>query len=229
VVRRKQRHGFDGEPLFQRRRKKSNSVMTMTGEQTILTNNRKSTNSKWREWDMKGRLRDQNITISFASEANLPGILKLIRGLAEYEHFGHLMTANEEDLRNALFGPWPVAEVLIASCGDELPGFALYYSTFCSVLGRRGMFLDNLFVRPEWQGVGVGGALLNRLAAIAAERGCARIDWVCLNWNKPALGFYQSEGAEFLPEWTRCRLNEDAIHRLANMTGLGISYCRGQL
>lgn len=154
-----------------------------------------------------------------ATESDIPEILGLIRGLAEYENLQHQMTATKEGLRETLFSAQPAAEVLLAFVESHCAGFALFFPTFCSALGRRGLFLDNLFVKPEWRGKGIGDALLSRLAQIAAERQCARLEWMVLNWNHSAIGFYRAEGAALLDGWTKCRMTEDAIRRLCDAKG----------
>lgn len=151
------------------------------------------------------------VRVVAAAEKDIPTILDLIRGLAEYEHLEHLLAADEANLREALFGPKPSAEVLLAHCSAECAGFALFFPTFCSVLGRRGMFLDNLYVKPEFRGLGVGHALMSRLIEIVRERKCARLEWMVLNWNEPAIGFYKREGASFLHGWTKCRMTEEDL------------------
>lgn len=165
-----------------------------------------------------GRKKDPSATarVAPATERDIPQILDLIRGLADYEHLGHLMTADEANVREALFGPQPIAEVLVAHCEGGCAGFALFFPTFCSVLGRRGMFLDNLYVKPEIRGCGVGHALMCRLVDIARERNYARLEWMVLNWNAPAIEFYKREGASFLQEWTKCRMTEEDMRLFAN-------------
>jgi ribosomal protein S18 acetylase RimI-like enzyme len=141
-----------------------------------------------------------------ATESDIPEILGLIHGLAAYENLLHQMTATEERLRETLFGAQRAAEVLLAFCESECAGFAVFFPTFCSVLAQPGLFLDNLYVKPEWRGRGIGEALLKRLTAIAIERNCRRVDLCVLDWNESAIGFYRREGAVLSEGWTRCRI-----------------------
>jgi len=156
------------------------------------------------------------IELTAATERDIPEILGLIRGLADYEHIHPTVTT--EHLRDMLFGPQPAAEVLLAFVRNECAGFAIFFPTFAAMLGRRGLFLENIFVKPEWRGTGIGEALLGRLAIIAEERNCARIDWRCLDCNEPAIGFYKSQGADALTEWTPFRMDAAAIHELSRKT-----------
>lgn len=155
------------------------------------------------------------LRVASATESNIPEILGLIRGLAQYEDLLGILSTTEDSLREMLFGPQPAAEVLLAFVEDECAGFALFFPTFCAMLGRRGLFLENIFVRPEWRAMGIGEALLGSLAVLAEERNCARIDWRCLDYNKPAIGFYESLSAVALAEWTPFRMDQAAIHQLS--------------
>jgi GNAT superfamily N-acetyltransferase len=155
------------------------------------------------------------IRVEQATEADVPLILGMIRALAEYEKLAHQVVATETGLREALFGTRPVAEVIIASVGDEPAGFALFFHTFSTFLGRRGLYLEDLFVKPEWRGRGVGKRLLAELAGIALDRGCGRFEWSVLDWNTPAIGFYTSVGAQPMDDWTIFRVTGDALGRLA--------------
>ena len=151
-----------------------------------------------------------------AREDDVPVILRLIRGLGEYEKLAHEIVATEEGLRDALFGAAPAAEVIIAwSDGGEAVGFALFFHNFSTFLGRRGLYLEDLFVQPEWRGRGVGRLLLQRLARIAVERRCGRMEWAVLDWNEPAIGFYRRIGARLLDDWRLCRLSGPALEQLA--------------
>jgi GNAT superfamily N-acetyltransferase len=154
--------------------------------------------------------------IESARERDVPLILRLIKGLAEYEKLAHEVVATEERLRQSLFGPHPSAEVVIAYVGDEAVGFALFFHTYSTFLAQRGLYLEDLFVLPEWRGRGAGRALLTHLARIAAERGCGRFEWSVLDWNEPAIDFYRSLGAVGLDEWTVFRLDEEALAALAS-------------
>jgi GNAT superfamily N-acetyltransferase len=155
------------------------------------------------------------ITIRSATRSDLPRILAFIRELAVYEHLEHEVVASEAQVGAALFGPSPYAEVVFA-CLDGTPvGFALFFHNFSTFLGRPGIYLEDLYVRPEARGLGIGKRLLAWLARTALERGCARLDWAVLDWNEPSIGFYRSLGAVALDEWITYRLAGDALERLA--------------
>ena len=147
---------------------------------------------------------------------DVPIILDLIRDLATYERAPDEVTATEEQLVDVLFGERPTAEVLLAFEGQSPVGFAVYFYNFSTWLGRPGLYLEDLFVKPEKRGKGYGRALLVELAKIARDRGCGRMEWAVLNWNEPAIKFYQTLGAKPMNEWTVFRLTRDEIARLAN-------------
>jgi GNAT superfamily N-acetyltransferase len=153
--------------------------------------------------------------IERATAADVPEILGFIRALADYEHLADQVVATEEALRESLFGARPQAEVVFACSGAERVGFALFFETYSTFLGRKGLYLEDLFVKPEQRGRGHGKALLQFLARTAVERGCGRFEWAALDWNAPAIGFYESLGAVQLLEWTTFRLTGDALLRLA--------------
>ena len=155
-----------------------------------------------------------------ARREDLGVVLAMIRALAEYERLAHLCIAVETDLEAALFSPHPAAEVLIAQNGDEAAGFALFFHNFSTFLGRRGIWLEDLFVRPAHRGQGCARALLRALAAIAVERDCGRFEWAVLDWNMKAIGFYQSLGATVLPDWRIVRVTGSALTGLAAGTGV---------
>lgn len=159
------------------------------------------------------------LQIRRATEADLPDILSMIRALAEYENAAPgAVSATESQLRESLFGAHPVAEVLIALMGDAVAGWALFFHNFSTWRGRRGLYLEDLFVWPEMRRRGIGKALLGELSRIAIERGCPRLDWMVLDWNQPAIEFYKSLGAVALEEWTTFRLGEAALRALAGVT-----------
>lgn len=157
------------------------------------------------------------MTIREAVEADVPVIAALIRELAEYERRTHEVTMTEPGLRVALFGPRPHAEVVLAEEeGGEAIGFALFFFHFSTFLGRPGLYLEDLFVRPARRGRGVGVALLRHLAGVALARGCGRMEWTVLDWNKLAIEFYRRLGAYAVDEWTIYRLDADALEALAS-------------
>jgi GNAT superfamily N-acetyltransferase len=146
------------------------------------------------------------------AEANDCGlILDFIKGLAEYEKLVHEVVATPELLRQNLFGSQPKAEVLIAEWNNQPAGFALFFHNFSTFLGRPGIYLEDLFVLPELRAHGIGKGLLKRLAQLAVERGCGRLEWSVLDWNKPAIDFYLSLGAASMDEWTVHRLTGDKL------------------
>jgi GNAT superfamily N-acetyltransferase len=150
-----------------------------------------------------------------ANERDVPVILSLIRGLAEYEKLSAEVTATEEGLRKSLFGPDRAAEVLIAYADATAVGFAVYFQNYSTFLGRPGIYLEDLFVLPQWRRHGHGKRLLAEVARVALERKCGRLEWAVLDWNEPALQFYRSLGAKAMDEWTVYRLTGDAIRKLA--------------
>ena len=156
-----------------------------------------------------------NFEIRPARVEDVPIILELIRALATYERAPDEVTATEEQLLDVLFGEKPVAEVLLAFEGKSPVGFAIFFHNFSTWLGRPGLYLEDLFVKPEARGKGYGRALLVQLAKIARERCCGRMEWAVLNWNDPAIQFYRSLGAKPMEEWTVFRLTLDGIAKLA--------------
>ena len=151
-----------------------------------------------------------------AGVGDVPIILELIRDLATYERAPDEVSATVEQLVAVLFGERPVAEVLLAFEGESPVGFAVYFYNFSTWLGRPGLYLEDLFVKPEKRGKGYGRALLVELAKIARDRGCGRMEWAVLNWNEPAIKFYQALGAKPMDEWTVFRLTRDEIAKLAD-------------
>jgi GNAT superfamily N-acetyltransferase len=153
--------------------------------------------------------------IRAARVEDLPIILQLIRDLATYERAPDEVTATEEELLDVLFGERPAAEVLLAFEGKSPVGFAVFFQNFSTWLGRPGLYLEDLFVKPEKRGKGYGRALLVELAKIARDRGCGRMEWAVLDWNEPAIKFYRTLGAKPMDEWTVFRLTRDGIAQLA--------------
>lgn len=150
-----------------------------------------------------------------AAEADVPLILEMIRGLADYERLSHCVTATEDQLRKTLFGERPAAEVLLAYHDQECIGFALFFSNYSTFLAKPGIYLEDLFVKPHARGKGAGIALLRALAKLAVERDCGRVEWSVLDWNEPSIAFYKKLGAVPLDDWTTFRLTGDAIPKLA--------------
>ena len=156
-----------------------------------------------------------NLEIRTTTEADVPIILSLIRELADYERAPNAVVTTEAGLVEVLFGAKRSAEVLLALEEGEPVGFAVYFYSFSTWLGRPGLYLEDLFVRPTARGKGYGRALLERLAQIAQERGCGRMEWAVLDWNDPAIQFYKKLGAEPMTEWTVFRLTQEGIAKLA--------------
>ena len=157
----------------------------------------------------------QQFRIERATARDVPVILAMIKALAEYEKMSDQVTATQDTLRASLFGPRPAAEVVIGYAGDQPAGFALFFHNYSTFLGRPGIYLEDLFVAPEWRGSGLGTRLLTFLAKLAVERGCGRVEWSVLDWNEPAIGFYKKLGARPMDEWTIFRVTGDALETLA--------------
>jgi GNAT superfamily N-acetyltransferase len=153
--------------------------------------------------------------IERATERDVPLILRLIKDLAEYERMSSDVTATEQGLRDTLFGAHPAAEVIIGYAGEKPAGFALFFHNYSTFLGKPGLYLEDLFVVPEFRGHGYGRELLQELAAIAVERGCGRFEWTVLDWNEPAIGFYKKLGARLMDAWKIFRVTGDALTELA--------------
>lgn len=156
------------------------------------------------------------LSIRFAVREDLPLIAQFIRDLAEYERLADEVRFDEVVLGERLFGARPYAEVLIGEIDDGPQGFALFFHNFSTFEGKPGVYLEDLFVRPEARGSGLGKALLKRLAALAVERDCARLEWAVLDWNEPAIQFYKSLGAKLMDEWTVMRVDGDALDSLSS-------------
>jgi GNAT superfamily N-acetyltransferase len=155
------------------------------------------------------------LEIRAATEDDVPLILSLIRELAEYERLSHEVVATEEALRDSLFGERRVAEALVGYLERDPAGFALFFHNFSTFLGKPGIYLEDLYVRPEFRGAGVGRAMLVHLAGLATERGCGRLEWSVLDWNEPAIGFYKRIGASPVSGWTVYRVTGEALEELA--------------
>ena len=150
-----------------------------------------------------------------ATPADVPHILGFIRALATYEREPDAVSATEQQLLDHGFGPNPYYHCLIAEHNGQPAGFALYFFNYSTWLGRPGLYLEDLFVSPDLRGLGIGKALLKRVAAIAVEKSCPRLQWEVLDWNTPAIDFYKAMGADFLDEWRNVRVSGDALTRLA--------------
>jgi GNAT superfamily N-acetyltransferase len=157
-------------------------------------------------------------TIRAAVPADTPQILSFIRALAAYEREPDAVTATQEGLMRDGFGPHPFYSCLIAEQDGQPAGFALYFFNYSTWMGCPGLYLEDLFVQPEFRGLGIGKALLQRVAAIAVEKNCPRLQWEVLDWNTPAIDFYRAMGAEFLDEWRNVRVSGEALARLAGTT-----------
>ena len=158
------------------------------------------------------------ITIRAAVEADVPQILAFIRALATYEREPDAVVATEEGLLRHGFGPNPYYSCLIAEYNGSPAGFALYFFNYSTWEGRPGIYLEDLFVLPELRGLGIGKALLKKVAAIAIEKDCRRLQWEVLDWNAPAIDFYRAMGAEFLDEWRNVRISGESLLQLARET-----------
>lgn len=160
------------------------------------------------------------LSIRPATVDDVPLIRALIGELAEYERLADAAVATDADLRAQLFGVAPAAEVLIGEVDGEPAGFALFFHNFSTFLGKRGLYLEDLFVRPAARGAGLGKHLMAALARIAVQRDCGRFEWSVLDWNAPAIGFYRRIGAVGMDEWTVQRLEGEALHALASHDAL---------
>ncbi len=160
-----------------------------------------------------------SVRIRAATPADVALILQFIRELAEYEKLAHQVVATEADIRESLFGARPAAECLIAESRGKPAGFALFFHNFSTFLGKPGLYLEDLYVKPELRGQGVGRKLLAHLAQLTLTRGCGRFEWAVLDWNAPAIRFYGSIGARMLDDWRINRLTGEALEKLAAEAG----------
>lgn len=156
--------------------------------------------------------------IKQATERDISVVLKLIKGLADFERLSHEVSTSEEHLRETLFGSSPGAEVLIAYSAEDAVGFAVYFQSYSTFLGRPGIYLEDLFVLPAWRKQGIGRLLLERVARTAVERECGRMEWSVLDWNKAAIEFYESLGAQAMDQWTVYRLSGAALQSFGSDT-----------
>lgn len=151
----------------------------------------------------------EELIIRRAKKSDIPNILMMIKELAEYEKLLHEVVTTEEHLEKVIFGPQKFVEVLIAEFNGALAGQTIFFHNFSTFVGRPGLYIEDLYVRPEFRGKGIGKALLNEVIKLAKDRNCGRVEWVVLDWNQPAIEFYKSIGAKPLNEWTIFRLTED--------------------
>jgi GNAT superfamily N-acetyltransferase len=158
-----------------------------------------------------------DFSISPATERDLPAILRLVKALARYEKLEDHVVASEDDFRIALFGDKPVARALVAFAETKAVGFALFFRTFSTFLGKRGLYLEDIFVEPEYRGKGIGRDLLSRVAQVAIEEHCGRLEWAVLTWNQPSIDFYHRMGAVTLHDWRTFRLTGEALEKAAGI------------
>lgn len=151
-----------------------------------------------------------------ATPEDVPAIFSLIQALAEYENLTHQVTGTEADLQDHLFGEKPFVEAIVATTPTQIVGFALFFYNYSTFLTKPGIYLEDLFVLPEYRGEGIGKALLTQVAQLAINRNCGRLEWSVLDWNEPAIGFYQRMGADVLPDWRICRVTGEALSQMAN-------------
>jgi GNAT superfamily N-acetyltransferase len=161
----------------------------------------------------------RRLKVRGATREDVPLVLDLIRELAEYEKLSHEVVATEGSLLEWLFGDRPVAEVLVAEYGGEAAGLALFFHNFSTFLGKPGIYLEDLYVRPRFRRSGIGKSMLAHLARLARERGCGRLEWSVLDWNEPSIRFYESLGAVAMDDWTVHRMTGEALEKLADVEG----------
>jgi GNAT superfamily N-acetyltransferase len=167
---------------------------------------------------MQFRSMTSSLTLAAATPEDIPALFHLISALADYEKLSHEVTGSAEDLAQHLFGDRPYAEAILARIDDLPVGFALFFHNYSTFLMKPGIYLEDLFVLPEYRGQGIGKALLQSLSQIAVERDCGRLEWMVLDWNEPAIGFYERMGAQLKPEWQLCRVTGPALQQLAQST-----------
>ena len=158
------------------------------------------------------------VTISPATPTDVPALFQLVTALADYEKLSHEVTGTPEDLAQHLFGDRPYAEAIVARVEDNPVGFALFFHNFSTFLMKPGIYLEDLFVLPDYRGSGIGKALLQAIGKLAVERQCGRLEWAVLDWNEPAIAFYKRMGAQLKPEWELCRVTGEALQQLASGT-----------
>lgn len=157
------------------------------------------------------------LTVGPAQPNDVPAIGQLIQALADYEKLAHEVTGQVENLTQHLFGDRPYAEALLARVDDQPVGFALFFHNYSTFLMQPGLYLEDLFVLPDYRGQGIGKVLLQAVGQVAVERGCGRLEWNVLDWNSPAIAFYERMGAEIKPEWQLCRVTGEALEKLTQI------------
>jgi GNAT superfamily N-acetyltransferase len=157
-----------------------------------------------------------DLTIRFAQQSDCQVLFDLIQELADYEKLSHAVTGNPEALKQHLFGNPKYIEALLAEQAGQAIGFALFFSNYSTFLTKPGIYLEGLFVLPDYRGQGIGKALITKVAQIAVERDCARLEWSVLDWNEPTIKFYRHMGAQILDEWRICRVTGDSLMNLGN-------------
>jgi GNAT superfamily N-acetyltransferase len=162
-----------------------------------------------------------DMTIAPVTPDKVPALLELIRELAQFEHLEHEMEATAESLSQSFFGPQPAAGALLGCCDGQVAGYAIYFFTFSSFLGRPGIWLEDVYVRPPFRKRGLGRALIEAVARVGVERGCGRYEWTALDWNEPALKFYRGLGAQERKEWVLIRMEPEGLRKLGKTTPPG--------
>lgn len=158
-----------------------------------------------------------SVVVRPATPNDTETVFALIQALAEYEKLSHEVTGSVEALTDHLFGDRPVVEALLADIAEQSVGFALFFTNYSTFLTKPGLYLEDLFVLPEYRGRGIGKALIQQLAQLAVERDCGRLEWSVLDWNAPAIGFYERMGAAVLPDWRTCRVTGEHLLHLASL------------
>ncbi|MBD2606374.1 GNAT family N-acetyltransferase [Scytonema hofmannii FACHB-248] len=158
---------------------------------------------------------DNDLILRFAEPADCAVLFELIQALAEYEKLSHAVTGNAESLKEHLFGTKYI-EAILAEYAGQAAGFALFFHNYSTFLTKPGIYLEDLFVLPKYRRKGIGKALLTKLAQIAVERNCGRLEWSVLDWNEPAIAFYRSMGASILDDWRICRVTEEGLKKLGS-------------
>ncbi|MCV3216433.1 GNAT family N-acetyltransferase [Plectonema radiosum NIES-515] len=157
---------------------------------------------------------DNDLILRFAEPADCTVLFELIQALAEYEKLSHAVTGNAESLKEHLFGSNKYIEAILAEYPGQAAGFALFFHNYSTFLTKPGIYLEDLFVLPKYRRKGIGKALLKKLAQIAVQRNCGRLEWSVLDWNEPAIAFYRSMGASILDDWRICRVAEEGLNKL---------------